>query len=68
MNANVNPFYFEAAFCECCKNQCNLYKNRYTDNMLCLDCLNNILRQCEENKKQTTGELPVIDIKEEDYE
>lgn len=52
MNANVNPYYFTSVKCDECGSSKEVYKNRYTDNLLCIDCLNKQLNEVAPKQKQ----------------
>lgn len=44
-----NLFYFDSCKCDECKSNIDVYKNRYDESLLCLVCLNNKLKESEED-------------------
>lgn len=44
-----NLFYFDLCKCDECKSNIDVCKNRYDESLLCLVCLNNKLKESEED-------------------
>lgn len=44
-----NLYYFESVKCGECGSRDDVYKNRYNEQCLCLVCLNNKLKESEED-------------------
>lgn len=45
----ANLYYFVSVKCDDCESTEDVYKNRYNEQCLCLNCLNNKLKENEED-------------------
>lgn len=48
MKSKENPVYFETMMCSCGESE-GLLKHKFTDEVQCVECVNNLMREAEEN-------------------
>lgn len=43
-----NPYYFEPCYCESCETEHDLQKHKYTDEILCSSCIQDLMDRYRE--------------------
>lgn len=60
MKNKDNPKFFEPIQCEKCHDNCaELVKHKYTDEIICVNCLNDLLKESEENDPEENERLEI---------